>query len=75
MKKFFLTGALTACLLLTACGNNSVKSESLDLQATETPAVETFSVCAQSEEVTREENSKATKAQIDWSRAPRFDNF
>ena len=75
MKQILLTVALTACLLLTSCGNNSGESKPIDLQAAETPAVETFSVCAQSEEVTREENSKVTKHNIDWNNAPRFDNF
>ena len=75
MKQIFLPFALMTCLLLTACGSNSVESESIELHAKETPVIETFSASAQSEEVTREENSKATKAQIDWSRAPRFDNF
>ena len=75
MKKIFLTGALTACLLFNGCGDGSAESESVDFHAKEKPAVETHSVDAQSHVVTLKEKPALNKQQIDWDSAPRFDNF
>ncbi|MBR2520051.1 MAG: hypothetical protein IKE46_09750 [Selenomonadaceae bacterium] len=74
MKKNFLAGALTTCLLMTGCGNNSGNAETLDIKAKEV-SIETFSVATGSDEIQMEEPPKVTKAGIDWSRAPRFDNY
>ena len=78
MTKIFLTGALTACLLLTGCGSDSasVDAETIDLKSKAASKLVTMGVGAEmsAEESVSPEKS-ATKRQIDWDGAPRFDNF
>lgn len=80
MKKFFSACFLTACLLFTGCSDNSdvVATDSGKIIFTPKPVskIETKGIGA---ELTEEEivppDKAATKRQIDWNRAPRFNNF
>ena len=80
MKKIFLTGALAVCLLLTGCGKDTASNtgggEKIDLHAKEVEEPKTYGIGTEiaEEEITPQDNS-ATKKQIDWSRAPHFNNF
>ncbi|MBR2520049.1 MAG: hypothetical protein IKE46_09740 [Selenomonadaceae bacterium] len=80
MKKFFLASVLTACLLFANCGDvfaDPVAGEKIDFHAKPVAEIETHGIGTEiaEEEVTPQDKSAATKQQIDWSRAPRFDNF
>ena len=72
MKKFFLVGALTACLLMTNCAD--VSAESIDFHATNN-TVKTFSVGTGSKEIISENFSKVQKAQVNRDDARSFNNY
>ncbi|MBR4903118.1 MAG: hypothetical protein IKZ53_00435 [Selenomonadaceae bacterium] len=84
MRKVFLAGTLTVCLLFTGCGEDKnadtdtkSKLKTLDFQVNNTSGFQRQAVNCEGESIEAENQSVVNKSamnQIDWSSAPTFNN-